>query len=103
NSPSPPALSPLSLHAALPICVHQLLVTAGLASRERSSGPDNRCFDPDPPIPHGDLDHPVVVAADREACTDGASTDGASVDHERRSEEHTSELQSRENLVCRLL
>src|SRR5690606_41013492 len=24
-------------------------------------------------------------------------------DHERRSEEHTSELQSRENLVCRLL
>src|SRR5690606_40563020 len=25
------------------------------------------------------------------------------LDHDRRSEEHTSELQSRENLVCRLL
>src|SRR5690606_41411886 len=28
---------------------------------------------------------------------------GVVVDHEDRSEEHTSELQSRENLVCRLL
>src|SRR3712207_8411699 len=28
---------------------------------------------------------------------------GAKIDHERRSEEHTSELQSRQYLVCRLL
>src|SRR5690349_23826293 len=28
---------------------------------------------------------------------------GADVDHEHRSEEHTSELQSRRDLVCRLL
>src|SRR5690606_40183245 len=32
-----------------------------------------------------------------------ATTNPASSDYNRRSEEHTSELQSRENLVCRLL
>src|SRR5690606_40724776 len=40
-------------------------------------------------------------------CTNsGATSDAASVSHRKRwkrSEEHTSELQSRENLVCRLL
>src|SRR5207302_10229168 len=38
-------------------------------------------------------------------CRIGAATIvlGVSANQERRSEEHTSELQSRENLVCRLL
>src|SRR3712207_6915567 len=34
---------------------------------------------------------------------DGALLDGASFERTRRSEEHTSELQSRQYLVCRLL
>src|SRR5690606_41835391 len=34
---------------------------------------------------------------------DGVNTDTAAADNKGRSEEHTSELQSRENLVCRLL
>src|SRR2546430_7441716 len=34
---------------------------------------------------------------------DGAGTQRAGSDHELRSEEHTSELQSQSNLVCRLL
>src|SRR3712207_8894714 len=40
---------------------------------------------------HGDVEH-AVGEAEREAR-----------DHEERSEEHTSELQSRQYLVCRLL
>src|SRR3712207_7368129 len=34
---------------------------------------------------------------------EGAVLRGAQIDHELRSEEHTSELQSRQYLVCRLL
>src|SRR5690606_41035445 len=37
------------------------------------------------------------------ASNDGSSTPSATQSIGRRSEEHTSELQSRENLVCRLL
>src|SRR5690606_40122748 len=37
------------------------------------------------------------------ACSSGSMVFGDVNDKESRSEEHTSELQSRENLVCRLL
>src|SRR5690606_41942061 len=43
----------------------------------------------------GALAKPIFTETDRERCIDTA--------REFRSEEHTSELQSRENLVCRLL
>src|SRR5690606_41487297 len=42
-------------------------------------------------------------AALSEACLAGGWRDGAAAEGWTRSEEHTSELQSRENLVCRLL
>src|SRR5690606_4482707 len=45
------------------------------------------------------LQHPVPARVDDPALGLGV----AAPEHEHRSEEHTSELQSRENLVCRLL
>src|SRR5207302_8761781 len=48
------------------------------------------------------LREPADVAALRQALKEGV-IDCIASDHAPRSEEHTSELQSRENLVCRLL
>src|SRR5690606_41586547 len=76
-------LSPLSLHDALPIC--ELVDERGVADaggrleQAREHGGAHRVIDDE--RRHGDV----------------AAADG------QRSEEHTSELQSRENLVCRLL
>src|SRR5688572_32314450 len=79
------ATSPLSLHDALPI-----LGTAGAATLTRNGR--------------------VATRAWRRAYLDrgtgrtwvAAFRDGIA-EHERRSEEHTSELQSQSNVVCRLL
>src|SRR5207302_2732979 len=46
--------------------------------------------------------HPAVYRV-RFSCACGDDHDGLVAHDELRSEEHTSELQSRENLVCRLL
>src|SRR5690606_42106292 len=74
---SPPELSPLSLHDALPIygCGHRSGWLAGGATPSRS----------------GWTSSGSLVCADQRPRA------------RPRSEEHTSELQSRENLVCRLL
>src|SRR5690606_41975540 len=85
------ALSTLSLHDALPICrdvEERDLVRAGgvVAARE--------------------LDRVARVAqvGEVDALDDATGVDvEARDDADGRSEEHTSELQSRENLVCRLL
>src|SRR5204862_7150077 len=88
TAPAPPPLSPLSLHDALPISPES---RATLSSRPvptsgalgNSNGTDCRCmFDP-------------MSARFASSC----SRNGISA----RSEEHTSELQSRRDLVCRLL
>src|SRR5690606_41353621 len=50
---------------------------------------------------HGLLDHAGQLGAALDAAEGGAAPDPAG--DQLRSEEHTSELQSRENLVCRLL
>src|SRR5690606_41415150 len=81
----PPSTSPLSLHDALPI-----FATAA-ALRE--------------------LNIPVRTVIAVQGTQKGSPAHGrlqvgdeiVSVDGDVRSEEHTSELQSRENLVCRLL
>src|SRR5690606_39720345 len=91
--PAPHATSTLSLHDALPI--------SGEAHRQR-------CLRNRPPRPTDTTAaSPAATAQCRKPVRDrrpsaaplrrncGAPT--------RRSEEHTSELQSRENLVCRLL
>src|SRR5690606_40820306 len=95
--PSPCTASPLSLHDALPICSH--------------------LPPPHEPAPPGMPErHTPWSAAAIAARYSGRTADSTShpdpVDPEShnahapaapRSEEHTSELQSRENLVCRLL
>src|SRR5690606_41731716 len=101
--PSPAHRSPLSLHAALPICRRHGSTSVRMAERlprgERWLRVFRACWvglalllvapwapaQQLAPIPA--LDSPVV------------DTTGTL---DPRSEEHTSELQSRENLVCRL-
>src|SRR5207253_10847541 len=79
--PSPPAISTLSLHDALPI------------SR---GDPDPACREPRRPG-HG------AGAADGRAARPAPAATNPARRHPLRSEEHTSELQSRGHLVCRLL
>src|SRR2546427_8977713 len=56
------------------------------------------------PGPSHALDRAVFVLVRRVAAdADGADGGAARVQDEHRSEEHTSELQSQSNLVCRLL
>src|SRR5690606_41880950 len=90
--PAPSVISTLSLHDALPISVdgsrllrsRPQLASHGLPDRDRASRSLSA---------HARSD--AVLAGHR-------AIDGGR--HPRvRSEEHTSELQSRENLVCRLL
>src|SRR5690606_41883092 len=96
-APSPPPLPPLSLHDALPI------FRAALEARKSARG-----FHP-AEVPPDDL-RALFAMAQRAPSwcniqpwhvwvTGGEATAKLSA----RSEEHTSELQSRENLVCRLL
>src|SRR5690606_41276854 len=92
HPPAPPAVSPLSLHDALPICWadngRYVPEYPELRRRVRSADRDGQGAG------HQAAHH--RVAADRGR---------GHLVHRRqhRSEEHTSELQSRENLVCRLL
>src|SRR5690606_42038641 len=82
NTTSPPALYTLSLHDALPIF-------------------DRAGHRPGAVLAEGDRQDPAAAdQANRRLEPDDAVDRGGAED---RSEEHTSELQSRENLVCRLL
>src|SRR5690606_40220160 len=85
NAPAPAAIYTLSLHDALPICAG----AGGSAGAPSASGTDGR----------GPVDHGSSGAAEGS----GACPPTGRVASGSRSEEHTSELQSRENLVCRLL
>src|SRR5690606_41934070 len=81
RAPAPPGISTLSLHAALPL----------------SSSPER-------PARWARRTRPgrgVAAPSHTSGLPSQASASCASA--ARRSEEHTSELQSRENLVCRLL
>src|SRR5690606_40813840 len=75
HDPAPTEIYTLSLHDALPI--------SGVAAGSRTPGSDGR----------RPGEHPCRVRGGDLRWRAG----------DRRSEEHTSELQSRENLVCRLL
>src|SRR2546427_7045044 len=85
----------LSLHDALPISV------PGTPGQDIVAvGPEHDV------IPPTRADRIVAVAADDrviERSPDQHVVARAAVDHLGRSEEHTSELQSQSNLVCRLL
>src|SRR5207302_11147469 len=84
--PSTTVLYTLSLHDALPIS-------------RRSRGPHRG-----PAFRRAPFAGLATRAAGFGDCLDGRRHDGGNPPSwRRRSEEHTSELQSRENLVCRLL
>src|SRR5690606_41163679 len=91
--PAPTELCPLSLHDALPICgptgwaARSWPVATGGAMPSRSGARGGRRRPAWPASCRG---------ASRPRCPAASTIAG-------RSEEHTSELQSRENLVCRLL
>src|SRR5690606_40679709 len=99
TAPSPTELYPLSLHDALPIYPRWLAAALAAHRVATRSSPDlgrlspvgrgcaARLVRPRPPAPRW--------------CPRWGSTGPRPRD--ARSEEHTSELQSRENLVCRLL
>src|SRR5690606_40518315 len=101
-APAPPEIDTLSLHDALPIYRHAEvlgLVHAELHVLVREAG---REAEIERPRQHGARE--LVL---RRAVAPGAGVDDLDhllrVESCLRSEEHTSELQSRENLVCRLL
>src|SRR5690606_41374563 len=97
-SAAPPAPSPLSLHDALPIYQGSLVkhASSGDVLYERTVPPDAAQAVYDHCRQHGL--HLQAYVDDRLIVPE----DNAKV-RAYRSEEHTSELQSRENLVCRLL
>src|SRR3712207_8068170 len=83
----------LSLHDALPICA---LAPLGQADATRSR-PGGRL------LPRATLPHPRRRPRHGEFCAARYGRVALHAADARRSEEHTSELQSRQYLVCRLL
>src|SRR5206468_12231481 len=97
NAPAPTALHTLSLHDALPISFDQHALACGAGQ----CGHDG----------HGSRDHERARTGDdeeNEAAREPrrpriAECERRDERDQHRSEEHTSELQSRSDLVCRLL
>src|SRR5690606_40620355 len=87
--------SPLSLHDALPICLDDLrMQLTGVAHHpvaDAQGGAPAR------------VERRQLGRGDPQLDARGLPDEPAGLDRVGRSEEHTSELQSRENLVCRLL
>src|SRR5262249_62342484 len=90
NDPPPPNSSPLSLHDALPIFLAERRELRPRLGRRASKRP----------APSGSA--PRWRRGRRRACRRAGSR-GSRRPSRGRSEEHTSELQSLTNLVCRLL
>src|SRR5690606_41923848 len=96
-------VSTLSLHDALPILADQMVreSSAAFAERLRARFPDAEVS---VALPRGEVgvvvrgDWQPVCAVLRDEFGFESLVDLAGIDY--RSEEHTSELQSRENLVC---
>src|SRR5690606_41986478 len=100
-APATPFIYPLSLHDALPIFVQvpgmQYLVFDYLAEMTLSSFAQTRAANPQAGYAM------EFVDTLREILPACAERGIKLVSNGGRSEEHTSELQSRENIVCRLL
>src|SRR5690606_41252619 len=98
---APTATYPLSLHDALPIFgIGQFDVEADLFLRIEHGSIGREMLDAQPVRAIARQRLQRIEQPCRSAGIDRAACTGV-LDH--RSEEHTSELQSRENLVCRLL
>src|SRR5207253_10420023 len=92
TAPAPTAIYTLSLHDALPICRSG----RGASARAVRAGA------------HRSRAHLLVLLSVHELCLHlvllrPARAEGGEQGEDTRSEEHTSELQSRGHLVCRLL
>src|SRR5207248_9156903 len=102
-SPPPPPLYTLSLHDALPISFLDARGPDDLLAVDPDAVVRTQVLDEDVPVL---LDQPRVPARDVPlGQADGVAfltSDGDLVANQRRSEEHTSELQSPYDLVCRL-
>src|SRR5690606_39626169 len=99
----PPPLSPPSLPAALPILTTATTVHSVAAARPAASSFAPPGVPPSPPLTRRSrlqAELPVVAAV---VLLERGVPQRAPPVLVVRSEEHTSELQSRENLVCRLL
>src|SRR5690606_40335217 len=92
-APAPPQIYALSLHDALPILGAAITVAPPIPRAQIEQVAGSLLVSPDPV-----LRAQAIIMAARFAVTSLAASLEA-----LRSEEHTSELQSRENLVCRLL
>src|SRR5206468_12480509 len=92
-TPHPPSTSPLSLHDALPISFPKKTRPI-LVETFRFSHPQPR---------PGESRDPLILRSSGCWVGPGFRRDGESRGLPSRSEEHTSELQSRSDLVCRLL
>src|SRR5690606_42015805 len=90
-----PVLDPLSLHDALPILSDPCRIVAGDVLRRCDLLVETGAFERGPVACHR---HATGRYEHSAACDELGVRCGI-----HRSEEHTSELQSRENLVCRLL
>src|SRR5205085_10748871 len=86
TEPPPSAISPLSLHDALPICGGPVTRLHLTATRFHADGPSQ-----------------YGIGQCREVRAAARVGFGHESHQALRSEEHTSELQSQSNLVCRLL
>src|SRR5690606_40716379 len=97
--PPPTAVYTLSLHDALPICSFLRTVRQALTSARPSAARAAQ------PCAGHALSPWSSASCDGDDDGGGFLDTGGSPEKPRsgRSEEHTSELQSRENLVCRLL
>src|SRR5207249_5980166 len=96
-TPSPSVISPLSLHDALPICDLQRLAAVPAAAALFASHVHVR------QEMHFHLDDAIASTRLAPAAFDVETEPARTVPAHLRSEEHTSELQSRFDLVCRLL
>src|SRR5207253_7964712 len=102
--PPPPSRShPLSLHDALPISLPTFAICSRASALTRTTSSMSCCRT----VGSRKISHPVLTYRSFQAtCLPSAhmgSPDGYGLTNWSRSEEHTSELQSRGHLVCRLL
>src|SRR5690606_42092321 len=102
NYPLPTSIGPLSLHDALPISAECGCSAAGRCRMVLQGDPARKRFAKS----RADTLRPIAIASRHPGPGPGPGPGPASGKDQAviiRSEEHTSELQSRENLVCRLL
>src|SRR5690606_41274382 len=97
------AIYPLSLHAALPICFPPTWTATGEADAPPAISVHARVETRASPRIFQSWRFSVRCLREADPLGDTIAWQAPTLAYAARSEEHTSELQSRENLVCRLL